>query len=1077
MLLVEKLLGSSSIFEPSFVEDVFSTQLYTGTSATRIIPTVAGFASGATQSGWVASLGVAIDDNLNQVATAVDSVGNLYVCSNYAPLGTSPQTIMLTKYDPAGTVLWTRARQLAELGVARDIALDAAGANVYIVGSVNASRDPDPLDPAGFVIKFDSSGTVQWERRIAYITDTNLYGVAVDLNGNVIICGESSTGAGASNRPILLKLTSAGNLTWAVELAIVSNHRLNSVAVDSSGDIYAVGSISDGASAALRAFKFTSNGVMQWQNTRTSPNLTGTDVALDSSGNVYALGRISTSGFNSLILTKYDNSGNLLFGRQASSPVAFSGGLAVDSNSNPYIIGTNRIGTLNAAYVAKYNTSGTAQWERNFTLGTATANNVSGVDIATDANNNVYMISDQGAAGSGALVAKLPADGSGLAIYTTGRGPVAYVSASMTQTSAALSVASSGFGTVSAAVANTSVAYTSVNITTSAAVVSAAQTTATDGLVWIKSRSATFDHALYDTVRGATRELASNVSTGQTIETQGVQQFLNNGIVIGNLAKLNLQNSSFVSWNFREQPRFFDVVPYTGNGTNRAIAHNLQSEPGCIIVKRLSSIGDWQVYHRSLGSTQYTALNSAAPAATGATLWNNTAPTASVFSLGTDATVNANLNTYVAYLFAHNAGGFGSLNIDNVISCGSYTGNGLVNGPVVTLGWEPQWLLIKRTDELGDWNLIDNLRGFRVGGADSELNPNLTNAESTGTFVTPTATGFQLNTTDSGYNAGGTYIYIAIRRGPMRTPTTGASVFAPIQRTGTGANATVTGGPLSDAVLIKNVFTSANSLFSSRLTGGGYLLTPTVSAEVPLDITVLPANPWDVMDGVKVGTTSPITNELSNTFINYLFRRAPGFFDITCYTGTGSATTVSHNLGVAPELMIVKNRSDVTGRAWAVYAGNPANYLVLNTTAATVGDVTYWNATAPTASVFTVGTNNSTNEASDTFIAYLFASVPGVSKIGTYTGTVARQVIDCGFAAGARFILIKRTDAVGDWHVWDSTRGIVAANDPYWRPNSPLAQVSNTDWVDPAANGFELSNVAGNLVNSSGASYIFFAIA
>jgi hypothetical protein len=600
------------------------------------------------------------------------------------------------------------------------------------------------------------------------------------------------------------------------------------------------------------------------------------------------------------------------------------------------------------------------------------------------------------------------------------------------------------------------------------------------GLVWMKGRSgAGFGNALYDTARGATFEINSDITAAQTTQSQGLTNFLANGFSLGSLSTTNINGGTFASWTFRRLPRFFDIVTYTGNGANRTIAHNLGSVPGCIIVKRTDAAADWQVYHRSLANTQYMVLNSTAAATTGATRWNSTTPTDTVFSLGTDATVNANGGTYVAYIFAHNAGGFGETGTDNVISCGSYTGSGSANAPTITLGYEPQWLLVKRaTGGTGDWNLIDNMRGFVFNGTASELNPNLSSAESTGFFVAPTTRGFQLKTGIAEYNASGsTYIYIAIRRGPMRTPTTGASVFAPIQRTGTGANAAVTGGPLSDAVLIKNVFTSANSLFSSRLTGGGYLLTPTVSAEVPLDITVLPANPWDVMDGVKVGTTSPITNELSNTFINYLFRRAPGFFDITCYTGTGSATTVSHNLGVAPELMIVKNRSDVTGRAWAVYAGNPANYLVLNTTAATVGDVTYWNATAPTASVFTVGTNNSTNEASDTFIAYLFASVPGVSKIGTYTGTVTRQVIDCGFTAGARFILIKRTDAVGDWHVWDSTRGIVAANDPYWRPNSPLVQVTNTDWVDPAANGFELSNVAGNLVNSSGASYIFFAIA
>jgi hypothetical protein len=231
------------------------------------------------------------------------------------------------------------------------------------------------------------------------------------------------------------------------------------------------------------------------------------------------------------------------------------------------------------------------------------------------------------------------------------------------------------------------------------------------------------------------------------------------------------------------------------------------------------------------------------------------------------------------------------------------------------------------------------------------------------------------------------------------------------------------------------------------------------------------------MDGVKVGTTSTITNASGNTFINYLFRRAPGFFDVVCYTGTGSATTVAHNLNVVPELMIVKGRSGTT--AWQAYSNALANteYLVLNTTAAKATGATRWNSTTPTSSVFSLGTASEVNTNAATYVAYLFASCPGVSKVGSYTGTGATQVVNCGFAAGARFVLIKRTDNTGDWYVWDSARGIVAGNDPYLLLNSTAAEVTTTDWVDTAASGFELSNAAGNLVNTNGASYIFLAIA
>jgi hypothetical protein len=608
------------------------------------------------------------------------------------------------------------------------------------------------------------------------------------------------------------------------------------------------------------------------------------------------------------------------------------------------------------------------------------------------------------------------------------------------------------------------------------------------GLVWIKGRSAATDHALCDTARGATFDLASNTTAAQTTQAQGLTSFLANGFSIGSLAKINTNAATYASWTFRKQPKFFDVVTYTGNGANRTIAHSLNSAPGCIIVKRTDATADWYMYHRNVANTQYMVLNSTSRALTfnGANVWNSTSPTATEFSLGTDTAVNANGGTYVAYLFAHDAGGFGTTGTDNVITCGGYTGTGAA-GNTITLGYEPQWLLIKRTDFSSDWSLADNMRGFLSGSSRwARLRPNLADAEAdVATAARLTPTGFVIESTDSDFNSSGaTYIYIAIRRGPMRTPTTGTSVFGLNARTGTGANATVTGGQTDDAVLIKNRGSAVASLFSSRLTGTGYLVTSSTAAEVAAGTTILQANPWDVMDGVKVGTTSTITNASGNTFINYLFRRAPGFFDVVCYTGTSNSNpqTLNHNLGVQPELIIVKNRgfnTDINSR-WNVgskYLPDSTPSLVLNTTAArsnaTFLDST-WDASA-NANTITIGSG--INLSGFDYVAYLFASCPGVSKVGSYTGTGATQVINCGFAAGARFVLIKRTDSTGDWYVWDSARGIVAGNDPYLRLNSTAAEVTNTDWVDTAASGFELSAAVGNLANTSGGSYIFLAIA
>jgi hypothetical protein len=601
------------------------------------------------------------------------------------------------------------------------------------------------------------------------------------------------------------------------------------------------------------------------------------------------------------------------------------------------------------------------------------------------------------------------------------------------------------------------------------------------GLVWIKQRSGTQDHTIFDTSRGVNNYLRSNSTGAQNpggAYTDLLTAYNTTGFSLGADAStagfVNASGSTYVSWSFEKQPKFFDIVTYTGNGANRTIAHNLGSVPGCIFVKRTDTTANWQVYHRSLTNTQYLVLNSDAVAATGATRWNSTTPTSSVFSLGTDTTVNASGGTYVAYIFAHDAGGFGNAGTDNVISCGSFVTDGSGNA-TVTLGYEPQWVLIKESVAAASygWILLDNMRGWSMSASDNVLYANLTNAESTFGGGNPTATGFVSPT----LVASSTYIYIAIRRGPMKTPTVGTSVFGLNARTGTGAIATVTGGQTDDAVLIKNRGAAVASLFSSRLTSINYLVTSTTAAEVAAGTTILQANPWDVMDGVKVGTTSTITNASANTFINYLFRRAPGFFDVVCYTGTGANATQTHNLGVVPELIIVKGRSGTSD--WQSYASILANteYLVLNTTAAKATGATRWNSTTPTSSVFSLGTATEVNTSSATYVAYLFATLAGISKIGSYTGTAALLTVNCGFTAGARFVLIKRTDSTGDWYIWDSTRGITGGNDPYLLLNSAAAEATTTNYVDTDTTGFKVTAAAPAALNASGGTYLFLAIA
>jgi hypothetical protein len=195
--------------------------------------------------------------------------------------------------------------------------------------------------------------------------------------------------------------------------------------------------------------------------------------------------------------------------------------------------------------------------------------------------------------------------------------------------------------------------------------------------------------------------------------------------------------------------------------------------------------------------------------------------------------------------------------------------------------------------------------------------------------------------------------------------------------------------------------------------------------------------------------------------------------------GTGSARTITHNLTVAPELMIVKSRSAADD--WPCYFASlgATTYVHLNRDERDGGDSgTFWNSTAPTASVFSVATDAKVNGSGTTYVAYLFATCAGVSKVGTYTGTGTTKQIDCGFTSGARFVLIKRTStAPSDWYVWDTARNIVSGNDPYLLLNSTAAEVTNTDYIDTYTAGFEISSTAPAAINASGGTFVFLAIA
>jgi hypothetical protein len=236
------------------------------------------------------------------------------------------------------------------------------------------------------------------------------------------------------------------------------------------------------------------------------------------------------------------------------------------------------------------------------------------------------------------------------------------------------------------------------------------------------------------------------------------------------------------------------------------------------------------------------------------------------------------------------------------------------------------------------------------------------------------------------------------------------------------------------------------------------------------------------MNGWQTGNgTIRYENSTAVNYVLHSFRRAPSVFDVVCYTGVGGTASFNHNLGVVPELIFVKGRGAATGGLVYNKTITASNYLQLffasEGNSAASNDTGGFAGVTPTSSVFTVGFYSNVNTNGATYVAYLFATCPGVSKVGTYTGTGAAQTIDCGFAAGSRFVLIKRTDSTGDWYLWDSARGIIPSNDPYLLLNTTDAETTGTDYVDTTAVGFDITSTAPAAINANGGTFIFLAIA
>ena len=834
------------------------------------------------------------------------------------------------------------------------------------------------------------------------------------------------------------------------------------------------------------------------------------------------------------------------------------------------------------------------------------------------------------------------------------------------------------------------------------------------GMTWMKDRDQVAFHYLFDTERttSTTNSYAvySDRTNAQGNNYDGLDQFNDDGFrTNGNL--MNASGEEYVSWSFAKNEKFFDIVTWTGNATNRTLSHSLGCIPGCILIKRTDVATDWMVYHRSLNGgvdagNNRLHLNTDVTESAASTVFNNTEPTSTEFSIGTHYDVNGNGGTFVAYLFAggastaatancvdfdgttdelevsdsadfdygsgdftlelwinpnipdhssklihaHTSGSnygpcnlyfdnsgtnmltlyassnnssfdvasgtefgiipagswthiavvregtrikmfrnglhvaslavsgslmnptgtfdigarngnyhfngkisnfrvvkgtavyttsfkvptepltnitntvllccnnsssttgstvvpsgssitangdptvstdspfddpdgyaFGEDEDENIIKMGKYIGNGATTGPEIYLGWQPQWILMKRIDSAGDWAIFDNIRGIPTGGSDYYIRPN-TNAVagSAGQTIELTGNSFKLRYGQTISNVNdGTYIYVAIRSADGivgKLPEAGTDVF----NMGLGQNSTtipnyISGFPV-DMGFHRLPASTSFPAFIARLMGPQYLRLDEPDAQAGAS--------WATFDS----NNGYITNQQDNTHQAWMWKRNAGM-DLVVFRGTANDTAYggqryAHSLGTTPELKIMK-RLDTGSMSWittgtVISQGLASNnnakdyYIYLNSGTAAVNFSNYWDGNDTSIDFSVRSGNGEGGGAAGLFLVILLASVEGISKVGSYVGngSATERTITTGFQP--RFLLVKNASGTNNWVVFDTVRGWGSGNDYHFALNENAAQTESQDIGAPTSTGFTLTTTLGNY-NSNGDTYIYYA--
>ena len=619
--------------------------------------------------------------------------------------------------------------------------------------------------------------------------------------------------------------------------------------------------------------------------------------------------------------------------------------------------------------------------------------------------------------------------------------------------------------------------------------------------VWIKCRSTAHSHFVADSTRGATKYIMPNETTAELTRTDQIQSFDTDGFTLAGNGDVNGSGKTYVAWCWKANggttssntdgsitstvqantKAGFSIINYTGNLTAGAtVGHGLGSTPELIIFKPLVGAAGWKVYSNQLSDPANKVLSlEDSHAELTINAFNGTLPNSSVITLAAYGDTNRT-SSIIAYAFKSVAG---------YSKFGSYTGNGSANGPIVNTGFEPAFVIIKRTDSADNWSMTDNKRNT-TNPRNKGLFPNLSSTELTsGYSVNYLSNGFQIADSGAGVNAnGGTFLYIAFAADQSAAPALPDS-FGISGYVGNASTKIVNNSGFSPSLVWQKNRSAGNSQnWNDAVRGpGNFIFSNNTDSE-----TALTTFDSFNSNGFTVSGTDQYINGINNAYVAWQWKgntnptintdgtiqsvvsanQAAGF-SIVKYTGTGSAGTVGHGLSSKCDMVIIKTLDSINN--WIVQLpqlGDNARMLLDNTNAKSDDSTT---AQAGNATVFGIGADNSVAKNGDNFIAYCFTSISGFSKFGSYTGngSTTGPVVTTGFKPD--FVMYKATGQSGNWGMLDSVRGETNPIDEWMGANlineESFESTRQADFLDT---GFQPKGTNSD-INTNGANYIYFA--